>query len=243
MIKFLIFLSAFLIDISYEEDFREFQETYHEFYNDHLIAPQENREDLLNFVHAFSEKNYTIVQTLGLRLYQPKGQKIRALFDPFFERYIKEGSTVVDYGAGNGLNALLFSQLAGFQGKLIAIEPTRCFFKELFWNMTLNQIQNAQLYCMTLNESEHTLDSLNLKDVSFIRINANGQEGEILNGAKKTIRKCRPALLIKMLGGIPIERADRYIKQEFRLRMEEIHNMGYTTTRINESEYLALPIM
>lgn len=42
------------------------------------------------------------------------------------------------------------------------------------------------------------LDSLNLQDVSFIKIDAEGWECDVLDGARETIARCRPVMLIEV---------------------------------------------
>ena len=48
------------------------------------------------------------------------------------------------------------------------------------------------------NVSTRRLDSFNLEDVSFIKIDVEGYEEAVLNGAKDTIQKNRPSLLIEI---------------------------------------------
>ena len=82
---------------------------------------------------------------------------------------------------------------------------------------------------------------MELEDVSLIRIDANGRENLILKGAEKTIQRCKPVLILNMLGGIAIERGDRFIKQEMDRRISDIRKMGYNLQRIEGSWYLGLP--
>ena len=43
-----------------------------------------------------------------------------------------------------------------------------------------------------------TLDSMNLSGVSFIKIDAEGWECDVLDGARETIARCRPTMLIEV---------------------------------------------
>lgn len=45
-----------------------------------------------------------------------------------------------------------------------------------------------------------TIDSLNLQDVSIIKIDVERAEPFVLRGAKETIERCRPALIVEALG-------------------------------------------
>jgi len=42
-----------------------------------------------------------------------------------------------------------------------------------------------------------TLDSLNLPDVDFIKIDVEGWEHNVVKGAAETIRRCRPAMIVE----------------------------------------------
>ncbi|WP_290885908.1 FkbM family methyltransferase [Arenimonas sp.] len=43
-----------------------------------------------------------------------------------------------------------------------------------------------------------TLDSFGLKEVSFIKIDVEGHESRVIEGARKTLASCRPALLVEI---------------------------------------------
>lgn len=63
-----------------------------------------------------------------------------------------------------------------------------------------------------------TLDSLNLRDISFMKIDTEGHELEVLIGAIKTIRASRPILLIEIFRDIPFDKSIAIWKllQEFK---------------------------
>ena len=42
-----------------------------------------------------------------------------------------------------------------------------------------------------------TLDSLALDDLAFMKIDAQGADGEVIVGAVETIRRCRPAIVFE----------------------------------------------
>ncbi len=199
-----------------------------------LIAAQANREDLIALVHTFSEKDYEVVKTDGGYFFVRENEKLQEC--PEIKQYVKKGGTAIDYGAGNGVWTVALADLVGREGKVVAFESHPQFFKEIFWNLVLNHIQNAQLFC-----NEKTLDALELKNVAIIRINADGREDDVLSGASKTIQTQKPILIIKMLGGIPLEWADRYVREEYDNRIDQIKRMGYSMQQIESGHYLALP--
>src|SRR6266849_10947294 len=54
------------------------------------------------------------------------------------KKLIKQGDIVLDVGANVGCHALLFSKLAGPEGRVIAFEPTAWAFQKLKRNRELN---------------------------------------------------------------------------------------------------------
>lgn len=199
-----------------------------------LIAAQENRDDLIALVHTFSEKDYDVVKTDGGYFFVREDEKVQEC--PELKEYVKKGGTAIDYGAGNGVWTVALADLVGHEGKVIAFESHPELFKEMFWNLVLNHVQNAKVF-----SNKTSLDALNLDNVALIRINARGHEDDFLKGASKTIQNQKPILIINMLGGIPLEWADRYIREEYDSRIDQIHQMGYTTRQIESGDYLALP--
>ena len=208
------------------------------FLNEDLIAPCEDREEMLEYLQDFSEEEYTIVNTADARFYVKEEKKLEedANVLHFLERYIKEGTTVVDFGAQNGARAFFFSRFVGLQGNVLAFESNAELFRELFWNAMLNNVQNMKLFYKV-----QSLDSLELTDVSVMYIDGSGREDIFLNNAKKTIQACKPALILNMIGGVPMERHDRYIKEVYDNRIERFRDLGYTIQRIDKDHYLALP--
>ena len=57
-------------------------------------------------------------------------------------------------------------------------------------------------YCWDeIEVSLATLDSYRYRDVGFIKIDAEGSEMDIVDGARETILRCRPVMLIELLAG------------------------------------------
>lgn len=46
----------------------------------------------------------------------------------------------------------------------------------------------------------HTLDSFNLQDVDFIKIDTEGYELFVVRGAEETIKRCRPVMIVEQKG-------------------------------------------
>lgn len=221
------------------------QEIYTDFFYEDLVPMQPYRESLLTYIREFSDEKYVIVDTENARFYFERGSDRELLGQKEIQRilatYVVPGSTVVDYGAKIGSSTLLLAQLVGVTGNVLAFEPSFKQFRDLFWNMVLNGVQNVQLYCTELGERNNSLDALELDQISLIKIDAQGHEDTFLKGAFNTIREHKPVLIIQMVGGIALQRADKYVRQEFHNRLQKLEEMGYSTQQITQNYYLAFP--
>ena len=63
------------------------------------------------------------------------------------------------------------------------------------------------------------IDDLKLKNIGFIKIDAEGVEIKVLKGAKKLIKKYKPTLLIEI--------EERYISEPIEKTLNKILNLGY----------------
>jgi len=138
-----------------------------------------------------------------------------------YGHFIGTGAIVLEVGAGIGLRTVPLAQLAGDGGAVIAFEPQSNLFKILGANLVLNSIPNVEIYAMALGAiagecqilapgdpgSDGTgeggevvplgrLDDFQLDHVDFIRLDAGGDEADILEGAAQTIGRCRPVMYI-----------------------------------------------
>ena len=130
-------------------------------------------------------------------------------------------SVAVDAGCHVGLLAFWMARDFGF---VHAFEPVAAH-RECF-EANLRGRANVNLHAFALGDKEghvkirteptssgdsrvdgegdipmHTLDSLQIEDVSFVKIDAEGFEAFILRGAEDTLIRCRPALMIEQKPG------------------------------------------
>ncbi|MBI2743050.1 MAG: FkbM family methyltransferase [Chlamydiales bacterium] len=187
----------------------------------------------------------------------------------YISLYALPGSTVVDVGAHVGTYTAVMAR-AVKDGRVVAIEPQPKLFRELVMNMALNQAINVDFYwagagsrvgeielspLASRNEGSTplaggtgmyvdliTIDSLNLKNVSFIKIDAVSMENEILDGARETIAKSKPVIVVEIMGEFSYETATSEIKSRIDETIKKLHSFGYTTHRVSPHDYLALPI-
>lgn len=138
-----------------------------------------------------------------------------------YGHFIGIGAIVLEVGAGIGLRTVPLAQWAGAGGVVVAFEPQSSLFKMLAANLLLNSIPNVVTYPMALGSitgecqvlapddcgPDDTdeggevvplgrLDDFQLDRVDFIRLDAGGDEAEVLEGAAGTIGRCRPIMYI-----------------------------------------------
>jgi len=134
-------------------------------------------------------------------------------------QYVKNKRTALDIGANVGLWS---RDLTKHFDQVIAFEPVAMFRECLQRNVTASNIkvENVALgdqegwvrMIITEGNTGHThvdptgtggdtriirLDSLNLQDVDYIKIDCEGYEYRVLQGAKQTIQHCRPVVVIE----------------------------------------------
>jgi hypothetical protein len=124
---------------------------------------------------------------------------------------LREGSTVIDIGANIGDLTLPMSQIVGGTGKVIAIESHPHNFNILCANLALNEIQNTRpinafvaydgaipdgslRFIGDAPASMLSLDALELESCDLIKIDVDGGELEVLQGAAMQIERFRPFL-------------------------------------------------
>jgi FkbM family methyltransferase len=137
-------------------------------------------------------------------------------------RVTKPGMTVIDIGANIGYYTLLFSSLVSDGGKVIALEPDSTNLRELQINVSHNEL-NSIVSIIPIGASDHDgvdrfepglnshitpsgsqqvsvmkLDSILKTKVDLIKIDVEGYEGAVLDGAVETIERSRPVILLEL---------------------------------------------
>jgi FkbM family methyltransferase len=156
----------------------------------------------------------------------------------------------------------------GPKGKIFAFEPQLKLFRELYMNCALNKLHNTCLMRYAIgsknkpimmgnppvgNEGgvgvsrggdeadQYTLDSLKLPPFSFIKIDVEGGENQLLDGATKTLLKYKPIILIEIMGGHDVDTACPEIKERIFSTHRKLERLGYTISRVSVQDYLARP--
>jgi FkbM family methyltransferase len=86
-----------------------------------------------------------------------------------------------------------------------------------------------------------TIDSLMLDNLEFMKIDVEGHELRCLQGATETIHRCRPTMVIEILGGHCLQTAPPPIATEIQRRIQSICALGYIAEQVSEHDYLFRP--
>ena len=137
--------------------------------------------------------------------------------------YPRRRRTYVDVGAHIGTTVMPYSRLFS---NLVAFEPNPESFAQLVKNTTRNKVkcwlESVGLYsheckctvkchgsnsgCYSIEPDDagtiecKTLDSYNLADVDFVKIDTGGSELFVLKGAIETLRRCKPLVQVECNG-------------------------------------------
>jgi FkbM family methyltransferase len=171
-----------------------------------------------------------------------------------FEKYVVPGSTALDIGAHIGSHTLTLARLIGPTGRVYAFEPQKKVFRELVYNLRLNEISNAiplrfavssEPRILEMNPirradgqvrigkggdkvEARTIDSFGFSDVSLIKIDVEGHQLPVLQGAERTIRAYHPVIIIEIGRKQPVE------------TKRTLREYGYRYRRLAYSDFIAL---
>lgn len=145
-----------------------------------------------------------------------------------FEKYLEKGDVVFDVGANIGYYTLLSASLIGKEGEVYSFEPVPATFNRLKFNLSLNNFQNIipenlgvsdkndkQKVFLPTNykiTGEHkgelqevnliTIDSYvkenKIKKLDLIKIDTDGFDFSILQGAINTIQRFKPKIIVEV---------------------------------------------
>jgi FkbM family methyltransferase len=138
---------------------------------------------------------------------------------------IHPGDTFLDVGAGAGKYSLLAAKKKD-GAKVYSWEPNPYNRSIFMKNIELNGIKTITLYDAALSDHDgtgrfrlsalaskitqeeggaetielklSTLDSYEIANASFVKIDVEGHESNVLKGASRTVARCKPTLLIEL---------------------------------------------
>lgn len=141
---------------------------------------------------------------------------------PLIMKHIKESDFVIDCGANIGAYTYAFLNKADF---VLSFEPNNEAFECLKYNTkffpnshifnyavgaisgkvnVVRDINAGASHCVMIEGGEiemRTIDSFKLERCDFIKIDVEGFELDVLQGAIKTIQKCKPKMYIEINEG------------------------------------------
>lgn len=170
------------------------------------------------------------------------------------DKFIKEGDLIIEGGAHIATQTLYYSNKVSFTGKVIAFEANPTAFLCLKYNCLglknveiynkalgsrpgfVDIVENKDNYGMSYTKEGGSIpmiriDDLLLEKCSFIKIDCEGAEPDILEGAKETIKKFKPILFIE-INNEALERNGYTCKDVF----EKLNIFGYSYRNIYETE-------
>jgi len=137
-------------------------------------------------------------------------------------RLVRPGMRVVDVGANIGYYLLMFERFVGPAGSVVCIEPSPPNLEELERNVSANGLSNVMVHRVAVGGEEgttglrdginsgvtdgedgayevplRTLDSLLDEGVDFVKIDVEGYEAAVLQGAQQVLARDRPVLFVE----------------------------------------------
>lgn len=186
-------------------------------------------------------------------------------------QYIRPGTAVLDVGAHIGTHTMTMARATGQQGHVFAFEPQKKLFRELQMNIGLNELGNVTPLRFAAGSGEprlvqmdpsfatneggtavgsggddaelRTLDGFGFKDVSVIKIDAEGHEAQVLAGAARTIAAFRPVLIVEIMGGTEYASATAEERVGIDRVKTQMRDLGYIVTQVTGHDYLGVPIV
>ncbi len=171
------------------------------------------------YVFYYLADDKYVGQRVALEKYEPYETKL-------ILKQIKKGDVVVDVGANIGYYTILLADKVGKNGKVYAFEPDSTNFDILEKNIKTNKLEKVvvvkaavgsregklKLYKSGKNYGDHKLygdgkakeevkiiklDDFIKEKVNLIKIDTQGWEPEVIEGAKKIIEKWKPIMFLE----------------------------------------------
>jgi len=177
-----------------------------------------------------------------------------------FKKYIPLNGTVIDVGASIGDHTITYAEWVGTGGTVVAFEvnprayvclqhntkylpqvlPIKTGLSNVEDKVTLVELNNSGAAYLSSDKSKTkvpvtTLDSYEFEDVDFMKIDVEGYEVKVLEGAIKLIEDSRPVILIEV-NRYTLERAGTSADALLSLLTELGYSMEITDSRIPWSD-------
>lgn len=188
------------------------------------------------------------------------------------EKYVKPGTVALDIGSHIGTHTVTMAKAVGDHGKVFAFEPNKTIYRELCLNLAINDCDNVYPVRSAIGKTKRVietvashpnneggsyvvdhqggdnsavllpLDAFGLENISFIKIDVENMEADVLDGAQATILKNRPVMLIEVQGnGERPGQMNENSEEMAIISINKIKALGYRLTRVGYADYLAIP--
>jgi FkbM family methyltransferase len=142
------------------------------------------------------------------------------------QRFVRSGMTIYDIGAQAGFYTLFFSRLTGEGGRVFAFEPCPYETRFLVDHVRMNSLTNVKIIQAAVGDRTRfvgistdrgscqnqicddsstalmvpcvDLDSLDLPPSDLIKIDVEGTESAVLEGAQRILREARPVVFVAL---------------------------------------------
>ena len=136
---------------------------------------------------------------------------------------VKPGMRIVDVGANIGYYVLLFAQLVGQTGTIVAVEPSPENLPELELNVVRNKLRNVQIVAQAVGAEkkqvgllsginsgvsmdrqtpfiveQELIDNIATERVDLLKIDIEGYESQALLGAISVLSRERPIIFLEV---------------------------------------------
>jgi len=188
-----------------------------------------------------------------------------------FRRLYRRGTNIVDAGANLGFHSIALAKIASPGATVFAFEPhpeihrlvtancaaypnVRCIDKALsdaargFHMQSVIHIDNAG--GCGLEERPSTggyevqsvaLDELGITNVGLMKIDVEGHELACIAGARETILRDKPPLVVEIMGGQDRRTAPPAVAAEIQRRIDVICELGYRSEQVTGHDYVFRP--
>ena len=170
-----------------------------------------------------------------------------------FRQHVPRGATIIDAGANIGNHSVYFARVCGAR-QIYAFEPMRETFKILSRNAEINAMDRIQCHNFALGarlgradlrqysaanigatrlESDEDgfyevrpLDSLQFTELNLIKMDVEGAQISVLDGARETLARHKPLIWIELLPQEAEESHERWLSLGYD-RMETLSNTDF----------------
>jgi FkbM family methyltransferase len=186
------------------------------------------------------------------------------------KKYAKPGTTVVNIGSHIGTFVVPLSWAVGQNGTVYAFEPQRKIYRELLKNLELNHISNVKPYRMAIGDREQiiqmdkktipgseastkigkggdfaemrTLDSFQIENISFMLIDVEETEDQVIDGMAETVLRNMPVICIEIQGNYAPPNIPPHIRAKIKHTKKKLEALGYRVSLLHHHDYIAMPI-